>query len=65
MHALAAGVLEASDTGETVGVEDPLHVRVAVSSQDLAAHALTLTELASVFQGDVRLAAAVIQRALA
>lgn len=65
VHALAAGVLESTDIGESYGEEDPLHVRVGWYSEELAIRAMTVAELASLFQGDVRLTAAVILQALA
>jgi hypothetical protein len=64
VHGLAAGVLESADTGDTVGQEDSLHVRVAFYTEDLTAQALTVAELATVFRNDVRLTAAVILQAL-
>jgi hypothetical protein len=64
VHGLATGVLEAANTDETFGQEDSLHVRVAFYTEDLAAQALTVAELATVFRGDIRLTAAVILQAL-
>lgn len=65
VHALADGVLESIDTGESYGEEDPLYVRVGFYSEELAARGLTVAELAGLFHGDVRLTAAVILQALA
>lgn len=65
VHALAAGVLEDIDTGDAIGQEDALHVRVGFYAELLAAADLTLAQWVGLFRGDVRLTAAVLLQALA
>ena len=65
VHALAVGVLEDIDTGEAIGQEGPLHVRVGFYAEQLAAADLTLAQWAGLFEGDVQLTAAVLLKALA
>ncbi|WP_158886172.1 hypothetical protein [Amycolatopsis anabasis] len=62
-HGLADGVLEQVENQRRLGVTRPFRQRIPVSQDALDRHDITLGELATAFDGDVRAAAVAVLRA--
>ncbi|ATY17134.1 hypothetical protein CU254_41905 (plasmid) [Amycolatopsis sp. AA4] len=60
VHSLAAGVVKCWGTPESYGTPDDLRARVRFGQASLRAHGVSLREVSLAFDGDVRLAAAVL-----